>query len=344
MSSDGRTVSITLNQDQSDSAVRILDWNGDTWVQRSSDLGPSDVNLSGDPLTHFNDHTLSSDGNTLRIRRAWYPKNAITVTMQWNENVKKWEQIPHTFNPTNWGQFDLTPDENTLILGNPSFQPGTYRMGSVTVYGNDGEGFNNVIGQVLTGAEYDLARLGRCVSISDDGNTIAIHATDLYDMPAAVIFEWDGAKWVQKGGQINEGDKSAAELSIAGDGNSLIISEYSAASYTGKIGVYTDGSILSNINLSYSSVSLAAIDGAIQSVTNTLAGYGALHNRLEYAADNLANIAQNTEAARSRILDTDYASETTELARTQIIQQAATAMLTQANQQAKYVLELLKSV
>ena len=63
-------------------------------------------------------------------------------------------------------------------------------------------------------------------------------------------------------------------------------------------------------------------------------------NRLEYAADNLTNIAQNTEAARSRILDTEYASETTELARTQIIQQAATAMLNQA----KYVLELLRSV
>ena len=67
-------------------------------------------------------------------------------------------------------------------------------------------------------------------------------------------------------------------------------------------------------------------------------------NRLEYAADNLTNIAMNTEAARSLILVTDYASETTELARTQIIQQAATAMLTQANQQAKYVLELLKSI
>ena len=60
--------------------------------------------------------------------------------------------------------------------------------------------------------------------------------------------------------------------------------------------------------------------------------------------DNLTNIAQNTEAARSRILDTDYAKETTELARTQIIQQAAMAMLTQANQQTEQILELLKSV
>ena len=67
-----------------------------------------------------------------------------------------------------------------------------------------------------------------------------------------------------------------------------------------------------------------------------------LYNRLEYAADNLANVSQNTSASRSRILDADYASETTELARTQIIQQAGTAMLSQANQQAQSVLALLK--
>ena len=69
---------------------------------------------------------------------------------------------------------------------------------------------------------------------------------------------------------------------------------------------------------------------------------GAVINRLEYAADNLANVSQNTSASRSRILDADYASETTELARTQIIQQAGTAMLSQANQQAQSVLALLK--
>ena len=72
--------------------------------------------------------------------------------------------------------------------------------------------------------------------------------------------------------------------------------------------------------------------------------FGATINRLEYAVDNLTNIAQNTEAARSRILDTDYAKKPTELARTQIIQQAAMAMLTQANQQTEQILELLKSV
>jgi flagellin len=68
---------------------------------------------------------------------------------------------------------------------------------------------------------------------------------------------------------------------------------------------------------------------------------GAMVNRLTYAADNLANISQNTSASRSRIQDTDYATATTELARTQIIAQAATAMLAQANQQPQMVLKLL---
>jgi flagellin len=87
---------------------------------------------------------------------------------------------------------------------------------------------------------------------------------------------------------------------------------------------------------------LSALAGAIDSVNSERAGLGASMSRLEYASDNLTNVAQNTGAARSRILDADYAAETTELARTQIIQQAATAMLSQANQSQQQVLALLR--
>jgi flagellin len=69
---------------------------------------------------------------------------------------------------------------------------------------------------------------------------------------------------------------------------------------------------------------------------------GSAINQLTYAADNMSNIAMNTSASRSRIEDTDYASASAELARTQIIQQAATAMLAQANQSPQSVLALLK--
>jgi flagellin len=87
---------------------------------------------------------------------------------------------------------------------------------------------------------------------------------------------------------------------------------------------------------------LAHLDRAIARLDAHRATLGSTINRLEYAADNLANVSQNTSASRSRILDADYASETTELARTQIIQQAGTAMLSQANQAAQSVLALLK--
>jgi flagellin len=87
---------------------------------------------------------------------------------------------------------------------------------------------------------------------------------------------------------------------------------------------------------------IASIDTALQKANDQRAKIGAGINQLNYAADNLANISMNTAASRSRIEDTDYASVSTELARTQIIQQAATAMLAQANQSPQSVLALLK--
>jgi flagellin len=92
----------------------------------------------------------------------------------------------------------------------------------------------------------------------------------------------------------------------------------------------------------FASRALGVLDTAIEGVNSTRAGLGASMSRLEYASDNLQNVSQNTSAARSRVLDADYAAETTELARTQIIQQASTAMLSQANQAQQSVLALLK--
>jgi flagellin len=85
------------------------------------------------------------------------------------------------------------------------------------------------------------------------------------------------------------------------------------------------------------------VDTAIDAVNTRRATLGAAISRLEHTVDNLENNAVNHSASRSRILDADYAAETTELARTQIIQQAGTAMLSQANQKAQAVLKLLQN-
>ena len=104
--------------------------------------------------------------------------------------------------------------------------------------------------------------------------------------------------------------------------------------------VITGTTIASAINMA--SKSIVEIDVVIGDVSSQRASFGAISNRLTHAVDNLTNVKTNSEASRSRILDTDYAAATSELARTQIIQQAGTAMLAQANQLPQTVLALLQ--
>ena len=87
---------------------------------------------------------------------------------------------------------------------------------------------------------------------------------------------------------------------------------------------------------------LVTLDAAIETVNNSRASLGAYQNRLQFAVSNLQIGSDNLSAARSRIQDTDYAAETTNLAKSQIVAQAATAMLAQANQQPQTILALLK--
>ena len=90
------------------------------------------------------------------------------------------------------------------------------------------------------------------------------------------------------------------------------------------------------------SAALATLDAALDTVNGQRAQLGATMNRLTYTADNLSNISSNLAASRSTIMDTDYATASSQLSKNQIVQQAATAMLAQANQQPQSVLSLLK--
>ena len=88
---------------------------------------------------------------------------------------------------------------------------------------------------------------------------------------------------------------------------------------------------------------LSIIDSALQMVDQSRSQMGALNNRLESTVDNLSNITVKTEASLARIMDADFAQETTELSKSQVLSQAATAMLAQANQQPQNVLRLLQA-
>jgi flagellin len=114
---------------------------------------------------------------------------------------------------------------------------------------------------------------------------------------------------------------------------------------TGTVGGKENGVKVSDIDVSTiggAQTAITALDAALKSVSLGQAKLGAYQNRLDAVVSNLTVANQNMNASRSRIQDTDYATESTNLAKAQIISQAATAMLAQANQSAQGVLALLK--
>jgi flagellin len=114
---------------------------------------------------------------------------------------------------------------------------------------------------------------------------------------------------------------------------------------TGTIGGANNGIKIASIDVSTQTgaqLAITALDAAMKSVSMNQAQLGAYQNRLDSAIANLTEGSTNMNASRSRVLDTDYAKESTNLAKAQIISQAATAMLAQANQSAQSVLALLK--
>ena len=136
---------------------------------------------------------------------------------------------------------------------------------------------------------------------------------------------------------VSDGSGTATFAPKTGQGNAVILDDNGGISASGKS--IKDLSIATEAG---GTEALAIIDNALQQVNDERSKLGALQNRLEFTVNNLTNIVTNTAAAKSRIMDTDYATETTTLARSQIITQAATAMLAQANQSSQSVLALLK--
>lgn len=105
------------------------------------------------------------------------------------------------------------------------------------------------------------------------------------------------------------------------------------------------GSSIANLSIQTASGaqdSIASIDQALETINSTRSELGAIYNRLEFTMANLSNITENTAAARSRIVDADFAAESANLSRAQVLQQASQAMLAQANAQPQQVLQLLQ--
>lgn len=134
---------------------------------------------------------------------------------------------------------------------------------------------------------------------------------------------------------------SAAAITVAGTTNSATVAGWANAA----IGTATTTTGIGTLSVgSYTGAQLAIqqIDSALSSVNSVRADLGAIQNRFSSTVSNLQNASENLSASRSRVRDTDFAAETAELTRTQILKQAGTAMLAQANQAPQSVLSLLR--
>jgi flagellin len=137
------------------------------------------------------------------------------------------------------------------------------------------------------------------------------------------------------GQAILAGDAGAKAFQVgANAADTITITTVAATAYTAGVGGLTSNAL--------SSAEITAIDASLKLVSTDRATYGAAQNTMQFAIQNLQNASENQSAARGRILDADFAQETANLSRAQVLQQAGTAMVAQANQLPQGVLALLR--
>ena len=210
------------------------------------------------------------------------------------------------------------------------------------------------------------AQTGITAALSSDKSSITLESADGYDIQLASFttdattktvsvtgLQTDGvtsagsAKTLTSGGTDSTrivGDltfSSANAFTLQGSGAATSTADFVSASSTAT----SQLSAVSSVDVTTvdnAATALNVIDGALSKVSAMNADLGAIGNRLTLTVNALTAASTNTSAAESRILDTDYSAETANLSKAQIISQASTAMLAQANQQPQQVLSLLK--
>jgi len=150
--------------------------------------------------------------------------------------------------------------------------------------------------------------------------------------------QWNGMTLLDGTGG-NLGGASTFSFQVGANSSQTIEVIISDQSTSGALSAIASSTVASAAS---AATAVTSLDTAITALASSRSVVGAAVNRLSHAADNATNMGQNASASRSQIADTNYANATSELARAQIIQQAATAMLAQANQQPSMVLALLR--
>ena len=184
-----------------------------------------------------------------------------------------------------------------------------------------------------------------------DGHNIFINAVSNGTADDAVLDVGATATTFTSSATLTNDTTTAANTDAISVGGQVSLSGSSGFSVTGTVPTFAAADLnatlssIADVDVSTragSNNALEVIDKALRTVSDSRADLGAIQNRLEYTISNLSNVSENVSAARSRIQDTDFASETANLTRNQILQQAGIAMLSQANKAPQAVLALLQ--
>jgi hypothetical protein len=234
LSSDGNTVAIGANTNDGNGAnsghVRLYEWNGTAWIQKGTDIdGEANIDQSGMSVS------LSSDGNTVAIGATTNDGNGNNAghvrLYEWNGIVwiQKGTDIDGEAANDQLGvSVSLSSDGNTVAIGGTLNDGNGANAGHVRLYEWNGAAWIQKGTDIDGEAANDYS--GNSVSLSSDGNTVAI-GSPLNDGAGSDaghvrLYEWNGIAWVQKGTDIDgeaAGDQSGLRVSLSSDGNTVAI-------------------------------------------------------------------------------------------------------------------------
>ena len=206
---------------------------------------------------------------------------------------------------------------------------------------NTVQGIKDKLGQVLKGYEFDVSTDKKVITLKQKENTdkdefkVTLNGVELDKAKAAVTAE--GV--TQRDAEFSEGKVSVQVGANASQSMSIEIGDMRAQAL--KI-VNDKGRGLSVETAQSANEAITAFDAALNTVSSQRANLGAVQNRLEYTISNLDNTAENLTSAESTLRDVDMAKEMMEYSKNNILNQAAQAMISQANQQPQNVLQLLR--
>lgn len=267
----------------------------------------------------------------------------VTLSATNNGNVYSYELSLDQGSNTSFADFssDLLAKANAAFSGHGITFSGGESGGSFsltasadgdTTFSLSGNIVNDAFGSALTGA----SQSGVAFTSMDD--VAAQIAADLSGVSVSYNAETDALEITDSSGA------TGASSSISVSGSDLASVQVVSGSSAAGTDSDATGVVLSSIDVSTvdgANAALSSIDNALEYVSAQRSELGAIENRLTHTVNNLSNVVENTAASRSRIQDTDFAVEAANLAKFQVMQQAGTAMLAQANAQAQVVLSLL---